>query len=150
MKWHNIEIDDDVFQYLKKMAEPFEDTPNSVLRRELLKIRRQVTGTVFLTNTKDESDVDSFPIGTPIALQQILEVIRLVKRGTHGREDATRLIAKKRNVAPQTVQDKYGRQLGITAVEFDRLLAPQRSNDLITLLIKRFPQYGDIIRKANR
>ena len=31
-----IEVDDDVFKFLKKHAEPFEDTPNSVLRRLLL------------------------------------------------------------------------------------------------------------------
>lgn len=30
-----IEIDEDVFSYLKSKAEPFVDTPNSVLRREL-------------------------------------------------------------------------------------------------------------------
>jgi len=31
-----IKVDDDVFKFLKKHAEPFEDTPNSVLRRLLL------------------------------------------------------------------------------------------------------------------
>ena len=31
----SIEIDDDVFEYLKQEAEPFVDTPNSVLRRLL-------------------------------------------------------------------------------------------------------------------
>jgi hypothetical protein len=31
-----IEVDDDVIKFLKKHAEPFEDTPNSVLRRLLL------------------------------------------------------------------------------------------------------------------
>jgi hypothetical protein len=31
-----IEVDDDIFKFLKKHAEPFEDTPNSVLRRLLL------------------------------------------------------------------------------------------------------------------
>lgn len=31
----NIEIDEDVFNYLKSLAEPFVDTPNTVLRRLL-------------------------------------------------------------------------------------------------------------------
>lgn len=31
----NIEIDDEVFNYLKSLAEPFVDTPNTVLRRLL-------------------------------------------------------------------------------------------------------------------
>ncbi len=33
MRHHKIEIDDDVFKYLKEHAGPFIDTPNSVLRR---------------------------------------------------------------------------------------------------------------------
>lgn len=34
---YNIEIDKDVFEFLQKNAEPFVDTPNTVLRRLLLK-----------------------------------------------------------------------------------------------------------------
>ena len=30
-----IRIDDDVYEHLKKLADPFEDTPNSVIRRIL-------------------------------------------------------------------------------------------------------------------
>lgn len=38
----NIEIDDEVFNYLKSLAEPFIDTPNTVLRRLLFhKHKRQ-------------------------------------------------------------------------------------------------------------
>src|ERR1039457_1968902 len=32
----SIEIDEDIFKYLKSLAEPFVDTPNTVLRRLLL------------------------------------------------------------------------------------------------------------------
>ncbi|MEW5746020.1 MAG: hypothetical protein AB1805_11365 [Nitrospirota bacterium] len=148
MKSHTIEIDDDVFQYLKRRAEPFEDTPNSVLRRELLKNGRTP---VITTSAKAADQITTlFPVGTPIALQQILEVVRLIKSGNYTRNEATRLIARKHNVAQQTVQDKYGRQLGITADEFDRLLTPSKAEDLIALLIKKFPNYGDIIRKSVR
>jgi len=145
MKWHKIEIDDDVFQYLKKLAEPFEDTPNSVLRRELLK--NQLAHITFPSQKADEGNTDHFPVGTPIALQQILDVVGLIRNGAYGRNDATRLIAKKHNVAPQTVQDKYGRQLGMTADEFDRLLDPSKYDHLTTLLIKKFPSHSDVIRK---
>ena len=31
----SIEIDEDIFNYLKSLAEPFADTPNTVLRRLL-------------------------------------------------------------------------------------------------------------------
>ena len=33
MQYHRIEVDEKVWNYLKSKAEPFEDTPNSVLRR---------------------------------------------------------------------------------------------------------------------
>lgn len=33
---HKIEIDDEIFALLQQLAVPFVDTPNSVLRRELL------------------------------------------------------------------------------------------------------------------
>ncbi|MCK9390240.1 MAG: hypothetical protein M0Q01_01565 [Syntrophales bacterium] len=39
----NIEIDDDVFNYLKSIAEPFVDTPNTVLRRLLLREENRQT-----------------------------------------------------------------------------------------------------------
>lgn len=35
MASHTIEVDDEVYEELKRDAEPFEDTPNSVLRRRL-------------------------------------------------------------------------------------------------------------------
>lgn len=147
MRSHTIEIDDDVFQYLKRRAEPFEDTPNTVLRRELLKSRRMPLAAAESLNKADESTIDIFPIGAPAALQQILGVVRLTREGACERNEATRLVAKKYNVAQQTVQDKYGRQLGITADEFDHLLTPSQSDKLITLLITKFPRYGDLIRK---
>ncbi len=148
MKWHKIEIDDEVMQHLKRLANPFEDiTPNTVLRRELLKERRCANVAAMPQKAKDNNTADLFPIGTPVALQQILEVVSLVRQGAYDRSGATHFIARKHNVAPQTVQDKYGRQLSLTAEQFDRLLVPQRSNDLVILLIKKFSNHGDIIRK---
>jgi hypothetical protein len=35
MQYHKIEVDERVWNYLKTKAEPFEDTPNSVLNRIL-------------------------------------------------------------------------------------------------------------------
>ena len=147
MKWHKIDVDDEVFLHLKRLAEPFVDTPNSVLRRELLKERQPITASPAHKKPASNDTPQSFPLGTPGALQQILEVIRLVKQGAYNRNDATHFVAKKHNVASQTVQDKYGRQLSLTADQFDRLLIPQRSNDSTSLLIKKFPQHSEIIRK---
>lgn len=151
MKWHRIEVDNEVFEYLKKMAEPFVDTPNSVLRRELLHRDRLTTrGTSQLAKTSDNGKKDSFPVSTPVALQQILEVVHLVKKDAFKRNDATHIVAKRHGVFPQTVNDKYGRQLGITADEFDRILAKLDMSELETLLIEKFPSHGGAIRKFLR
>jgi hypothetical protein len=42
MKFHQVDVDDEVFEYLKRKAEPFVDTPNSVMRRELLNKKTKV------------------------------------------------------------------------------------------------------------
>lgn len=146
MKWHKIDVDEEVFEYLKKNAEPFVDnTPNSVLRREL---RLTTVRTSQLPQTGDDGNKDHFLVGTPVALQQILEVVRLVKEKNYDRNEATNLVAKKRGIFRQTVNDKYGpRQLGTTAAEFERLLSQPSLSELRALLINKFPRHGDVIRE---
>jgi hypothetical protein len=145
MSRHTIEIDDDLFQLLKKHAEPFSDTPNSVLRKLLLPL-----GQMPLTrNSENDSGGNAvlpvIPKGTPEALRQVLEVSYLVRRGTRSRTDATRYVAGLRGVAPQTVLDKYCRQLGLTAPEFDRLLDQSGATELKRLLLGKFPTYRALI-----
>jgi hypothetical protein len=148
MKYHQIQIDDEVFEFLKRKAEPLIDTPNSVLRRELLQRERTVhppAPKVPFTQANDSSL--TFPFGTPVALQHTLEVIRHVLDGTYDRGSASHYVARKHGVAVQTVNDKYGRQLGITAKEFDRLLQQPGLSDLRTLLIQKYPSHGETIRQ---
>ena len=74
MVFHKIEIDEEVWQFLKKNAEPFKDTtPNSVLRRFLF--RRNDKGSVHEIRTHTEADFLAFPYRIPQALSQTLEVI---------------------------------------------------------------------------
>lgn len=48
---HKIEVDDEVFALLQQLAVPFVDTPNSVLRRELLATKKdQQSGKVAPTD----------------------------------------------------------------------------------------------------
>lgn len=145
MQYQKIEIDEEVFDFLKRKAEPFVDTPNSVLRRLLLNKNVSQAEPLQVT-AKQEPETEAFPRGTPVALQHILEVIRLVKDGSYSRNSATNFVARKHKVASQTVQDKYGRQLGLTANDFDRLLSQPQSDEMITLLVKKFPSHGDLIR----
>ena len=115
-----IEIDNEVWNFLKNHAEPFEDTPNTVLRRLLLNNNMKPNGSILSTISSIEEP--KFPNDIPMALQQILEVAFLVICKDLTRSEATNKIAKKRGIAPQTVIDKYCRQLDKKAYEIDRLL----------------------------
>jgi hypothetical protein len=48
-------------------------------------------------------------------------------------------------VTPQTIIDKYTRQLGLTASQFDRLLDRDQLPQLKSLLKERFRAHGDVV-----
>lgn len=121
MRMHQIEVDDEVLGYLKAKAEAFVDTPNSVLRRQLLE-GRPGRKTRPGSGGSGDGEPPDVPAGAPQALRQILEVVILVQREGKTRTEATALVARQHGVAPQTVLDKYCRQLGLTAAEFDKLI----------------------------
>jgi hypothetical protein len=154
MRMHQVEVDDEVFSLVKAHAEPLVDTFNSSLRRLLPlgesdklakhadRMRRMSTN----AGARDSvSATPSLPAGTPEALRQIFEVICLVQAGAYTRTAATNFVAKQRNVFPQTVVDKYGRQLGLTASQFDRLLEQKGLGDLSQLLKSKFPEHTEVI-----
>src|SRR5206468_1123594 len=91
-------------------AEPFLDTPNSVLRKFLLGKNGQ--GPIPPMRTPVSTDIPDLPLGVPKALSQVLEVIYGVRNLGLSRTAATNLVAQKRNHPPQTIIDKYCRQLG--------------------------------------
>ncbi len=143
MQTYKIEIDEKVWNYLKSKAEPFEDTPNSVLNRillggELSRLREVNKKTAVSIPT-------NFPEGVPKALAQVLEVIHEVKKSGRNRREATTLVAQRRNTAPQTVIDKYCRQLGKRAYEIDRLLEDQNLGELRALLERKFVNHRELI-----
>lgn len=57
-----IRIDNDVWTYLKKKAEPFEDTPNSVLRRLLRLEKRSRRGRRIPSGSRTPQDFYRIPI----------------------------------------------------------------------------------------
>jgi hypothetical protein len=81
----------------------------------------------------------------PAALRQILEVIILIKKDGISRPDATKTVAKRNNIRPQTVIDKYCRQLNLRAFEFDQLIAEEALINLKNLLKEKFPRYSNEI-----
>ena len=139
---HKIEVDEVVWSLLKKQAEPFEDTPNSVLRRLLLAKSQRTISARFLSSDNGETPI--FPKGVPTALQQILEVAYLVVKLGYTRTEATNTVAKRREVAPQTVIDKYCRQLNKKAFEIDRLL-DYGLEEFRAILKKYFLHHHDVI-----
>lgn len=142
-RMYQIEVDEEVYNFLKQHAEPFEDTPNSVLRR-------------FLPLKSDEVEIKHdvrevfhrFPESVPSALAQILEMIILVKKEGQSRVEATHTVADLRGISTQAVIDKYTRQLGKRAYEVDELLMTSNMNELKTLLIERFPYHSKVVEST--
>jgi negative regulator of replication initiation len=143
MRTHQVEVDDEVFAFVKSHAEPLVDTFNTSLRRLLPlsggTVQKRPNAPVPPTGTP------SFPGGTPQALRQIIEVAVLVLGGAYTRQSATHAVAKRHGVATQTVLDKYGRQLGLTAGQFDRLLEQSCHKELKQLLRSKFPGHQEAI-----
>lgn len=148
MPTHQVEVDDEVFAFVKKHAEPLVDDFNSSLRRLLPlagKPEKRPAGSAAAVAV-----APSFPGGTPQALRQIIEVALLVRGGAYTRPSATRFVAKRHGVAPQTVLDKYARQLGLTASQFDRLLEQADYRELKQLLKSKFPSHSDVVSHMMR
>jgi hypothetical protein len=148
MRTHQVQVDNDVFEFVKANAEPLVDDFNSALRRLLsLKGTQPQTrppGAVVRATTQGRV-LPALPTGTPVALRHILEVAQLVRGGAYTRTAATQFVAKQDNVFPQTVIDKYCRQLGLTASQFDRLLEEENLNGLRKLLKAKFNERSDVI-----
>ena len=147
MRFHKVEVDDQVFQYVKGHAEPLIDTFNSVLRRLLLasgpksdKPKQKDVGP-----PRTDGLLPNLPRQTPEALRHTLEVAYLVRGGAYDRPSATQFVAKQHDVFPQTVLDKYCRQLNLRAREFDRLLEQPELKELKGILTSKFPDYEHVI-----
>jgi negative regulator of replication initiation len=138
MKMYNIEVDEEVYNFLKERAEPFIDTsPNSVLRRLLLfKTRPEESHLDISRKTLPE-----FPPSIPHALAETLEMIILVKKEGLGRVEATHKVASIRKISTQAVLDKYCRQLDKRAFEIDELLMDSNMGSFKDLLLKKYPRH---------
>lgn len=140
MKMYSIEIDEKIWHLLQDNAEPFVDTPNSVLNRLLFadkEIREEDTPLFSLPEIRVE--------GLPKSLSQILEVVYEMEVNGYTRTQATNRVAKKRGTAPQTITDKYCRQLGKRAHEIDELLTEPGFCGFKNLLTSKFTAHRGII-----
>jgi negative regulator of replication initiation len=149
MRYLKVDVDEEVFQFVKGHAEPLVDTFNSALRR-LLPLSEAKGKILPASGTEEskqtmQSEYPIIPKHTPAALSQILEVVHLVRRGAYTRPMATSRVARHRNIAPQSVLDKYCRQLNLRADQFDRLLAQADLVELRKLLKSKFPRHSEAI-----
>jgi len=146
MQNHQVEVDEELFSYVQQHAEPLVDNFNSTIKRLLglsgstLKQRPSTS----VSRSQKYSGL-SLSRDVPQSLCHILEVVDLVSKYSESRPDATRIVARKHGVAPQTVLDKYCRQLSLTAAEFDKLLDEQQLNTLNIKLKKKFPEHIKLI-----
>jgi len=140
MKMYSIKIDEKIWRLLQQNAEPFVDTPNSVLNRLLFpkKAPQEETASLFSIPTVSVK-------GLPKSLSQILEVVYEMLVNGYSRTQATNRVAKKRGTAPQTITDKYCRQLGKRAHEIDDLLTEPKFNRFKDLLTSKFTAHRGII-----
>lgn len=146
MRSYQVEVDEEVFSYVQKHAEPLIDNFNSTMKR-LLGLSGSRAKQETAPPAKHTSTIPglSLPRDVPQALRQILEVAYLVSRQGESRTDVTRIVAKIHRVAPQTVLDKYCRQLDLTAAAFDRLLDEPQLKTLKIKLQRKFSGYSGLI-----
>ena len=145
MKWYSLEVDEIIWNYLKQHAEPLTDTANTVLHRLLFNTSSQ-NRIKSSFGYRTEPIAKPFPAsGVPKALTQVLEVVYEVVKMGRSRPDATKVVAKRHGPAPQTILDKYCRQLNMKAHEFDELLMEPGLHTLIQILKEKFPRHHDHI-----
>ena len=153
MQMHPIEIDSEVLAFLRERIEDFNETPNSVLRRELRLIARSNppvdSSTIWSAKQSPPTPtMADIPLSAPEALSQILEVVQLVRGSGMDRIHATIRVAERRRIERETVADKYGRQMELSTEQFDGLLAELELHELRQRLCAKFPRYQREITEA--
>ena len=140
MQKFSIEVDERIWHHLQRHAEPFVDTPNSVLNRLLFSAQEPSKSTPAALSIPTVSIQ-----GLPKSLAQILEVVYEMEVNGYSRTQATNRVAKKRGTAPPSITDKYCRQLGKKAHEIDELMANPGYSGFKDLLASKYSEHRGLI-----
>jgi hypothetical protein len=138
MKMHLIEIDDKIWNHLKNFAEPFTDTPNTVLNRLLFGQTKKERPEAVRNNSIHIK-------GVPNDLSQIFEVVYEIEINGLSRVKATKKVAEAGGTTPKNVRDKYCSQLNKKASEIDRIFNKPGYDEFKRLLKEKFVAQKDII-----
>ena len=158
----NIQIDDEVMKAIEKLAKPFVDKePNDVLRRiflvpkheqiiEKVEDKKELNLKIPFDTVPDKSILSELYMNgwdnLSGALQQILQVVYLVTRGTD-RIVAYYAVADYRGITQGSVRDKSARQLGLSTAEFDNFLKDPKMMSLKNKLLEKFGNDKEIIEE---
>ncbi len=113
--------------------------------KEFRKIAKRQSSPPKLTSHTEYFHIPEIPSIAPRALRQTLEMIFLVKKWGLTRTKATASVARRWDVANQTVIDKYCRQLGKTTSEIDALLRERTLSNFEILLKDKYPNHDKSI-----
>ena len=136
MKMYSIEVDETIWRLLQKHAEPFVDTPNSVLHKLFLKD--------FGSKPGEKKEAVEFK-GLPKSLSQIFDVLYEIEKNGHTRVEATNIVAHKRGTASTTIMDKYCRYLGLSAQKVDELFKEPGYETYKDMLKAKYSDYTEPI-----
>ncbi|MDN5792361.1 MAG: hypothetical protein L0H22_04795 [Brevibacterium aurantiacum] len=145
---YDVQLDEEVWAYLRARVRDFNETPNAVLRRELGLDKTARKSAESATLGYSLPKVPDLPVAAPVALRQIMSVVSWVICGGLDRAEATKRVAEAHQVVRETVADKYGRQLGLSTHEFDALLKEKNLGRLKNLLVVRFTEFEGAIVAA--
>lgn len=147
---YRIEVDEDVYEFLKKHKEPVVDKDeNSVLRKLLLgrKVLPAKKEVEFWVNGINSGKFPDLPAGIPDGLGYILEIVYLLKKEiTNSRIEATKLVAERHNIKYSTVIENYAWQIDKSGDDIDRMLDDIEYIELRTVLKAKFPKYNGVIK----
>lgn len=159
-----VRIPDHIYSRLKVLAEPFTDSPASVIER-LLDFREKYIGTSGASFADEvlpdgpkvpNSDVnrttDAASRGrVPDTLEQVLMVCDLVWDHRRSYQEAVSAVAKELDIEPNTVRDKCTRLLSIRgAVKVDTSLFLEMLDQRDRMrehLLRKFPRHRDLIHR---
>ncbi len=144
-----IRISPKAYNRLQALAEPFTDTPASVIERllDLHENKQKVSETSFETSKTTSDKLKNLPD----TLDQVLKVCLLVWDKGKTYQEAVTIVSRLVDIEPNTVRDKCTRLISIKGViKVDTTMFLEFLNnreEMADHLLRKFPKYQQVIEK---